>query len=110
MLGASLLPEACDKATSLTRAGSIFVRSISAFRMTAPSSPAPIDDRLPPNLPTGVRIGATMAARRRVISGLRLLSVKIGRAHVCTPVTNAHLVCRLLLEKKKQEHTTCNKQ
>src|SRR3546814_7493619 len=23
---------------------------------------------------------------------------KIGRAHVCTPVTNAHLVCRLLLE------------
>src|SRR3546814_4199282 len=24
---------------------------------------------------------------------------KIGRAHVCTPVTNAHLVCRLLLEK-----------
>src|SRR3546814_9470160 len=24
---------------------------------------------------------------------------KIGRAHVCTPVTHAHLVCRLLLEK-----------
>src|SRR3546814_7519136 len=30
---------------------------------------------------------------------LRVL--KIGRAHVCTPVTNAHLVCRPLLEKKK---------
>src|SRR3546814_8706287 len=27
---------------------------------------------------------------------------QIGRAHVCTPVTNAHLVCRLLLEKKKE--------
>src|SRR3546814_12873573 len=27
---------------------------------------------------------------------------QIGRAHVRTPVTNAHLVCRLLLEKKKQ--------
>src|SRR3546814_2051376 len=26
---------------------------------------------------------------------------KIGRAHVCTPVTSAHLVCRLLLENKK---------
>src|SRR3546814_1239727 len=26
---------------------------------------------------------------------------QIGRAHVCTPVTNAHLVCRLLLEKNK---------
>src|SRR3546814_9758798 len=25
---------------------------------------------------------------------------KIGRAHVCTPVTNAHSVCRLLLEKQ----------
>src|SRR3546814_7049076 len=25
---------------------------------------------------------------------------QIGRAHVLTPVTNAHLVCRLLLEKK----------
>src|SRR3546814_1660778 len=25
-----------------------------------------------------------------------------GRAHVCTPVTNAHLVCRLLLAHKKQ--------
>src|SRR3546814_2019837 len=27
---------------------------------------------------------------------------EIGRAHVCTPVTNAHLVCRLLLEQQKQ--------
>src|SRR3546814_9706849 len=25
---------------------------------------------------------------------------EIGRAHVCTPVTNATLVCRLLLDKK----------
>src|SRR3546814_5728469 len=29
-----------------------------------------------------------------------LQKLKIGRAHVWTPVTNAHLVCRLLLEKK----------
>src|SRR3546814_1365404 len=29
---------------------------------------------------------------------------KIGRAHVRTPVTNAHLVCRLLLEKKKYKN------
>src|SRR3546814_10905349 len=27
---------------------------------------------------------------------------QIGRAHVGTPVTNAHLVCRLLLVKKKE--------
>src|SRR3546814_4246212 len=28
---------------------------------------------------------------------------QIGRAHACTTVTNAHLVCRLLIEKKKKE-------
>src|SRR3546814_2038550 len=27
---------------------------------------------------------------------------EIGRAHVCTPVTHAHIVCRLLLETKTQ--------
>src|SRR3546814_4878499 len=30
---------------------------------------------------------------------LREIENEIGRAHVCTPVTNAHLVCRLPLEK-----------
>src|SRR3546814_6402090 len=29
---------------------------------------------------------------------------QIGRAHVCTPVTHAHLVCRILLEKKKKRY------
>src|SRR3546814_6118764 len=32
----------------------------------------------------------------------RKTGAEIGRAHVCTPVNNAHLVCRLLLEKKQQ--------
>src|SRR3546814_10359908 len=35
---------------------------------------------------------------------------QIGRAHVCTPVTNAHLVCRLLLEKHKITQTQQYKQ
>src|SRR3546814_1380247 len=39
------------------------------------------------------------AANPRLILGVR--RQQIGRAHVCTPVTNAHLVCRLLLEIKK---------
>src|SRR3546814_4136858 len=30
------------------------------------------------------------------------LGVQIGRAHVCTPVTNEQLVCRLLLEENKK--------
>src|SRR3546814_2763671 len=29
---------------------------------------------------------------------------QIGRAHVWTPVTNAHLVCRLLLEQKNTHY------
>src|SRR3546814_10538190 len=33
--------------------------------------------------------------------GFHLQEGQIGRAHVLTPVTNAHIVCRLLLEKKK---------
>src|SRR3546814_1053588 len=32
------------------------------------------------------------------------LTTQIGRAHVSTPVTNAHLVCRILLVKKKHTH------
>src|SRR3546814_10691956 len=31
-----------------------------------------------------------------------VVTAEIGRAHVRTPVTNAHLVCRLLLEKNKK--------
>src|SRR3546814_10804801 len=34
-----------------------------------------------------------------------LAAWEIGRAHVCTPFTNAPLVCRLPLEKKKQTMT-----
>src|SRR3546814_10353287 len=33
-------------------------------------------------------------------------NLEIGRAHVWTPVTNAHLVCRLLLEKKKTDNNS----
>src|SRR3546814_4021700 len=40
----------------------------------------------------------------RLILGVSRRSSRgeIGRAHVCTPVTNAHLVCRLLHEKKNK--------
>src|SRR3546814_5153249 len=31
--------------------------------------------------------------------------LQIGRAHVSTPVTNAQLACRLLLEQKNKTHT-----
>src|SRR3546814_8801005 len=35
------------------------------------------------------------------------LGRQIGREHVRTPVTNAQLVCRLLLEKKKNRSSDC---
>src|SRR3546814_4024198 len=37
------------------------------------------------------------------------LLVEIGRAHVCTPVTNAKLGCRLLLAKKKNKPNSTQK-
>src|SRR3546814_9402583 len=42
---------------------------------------------------------ARFGSLRRPRAGQRL--AQIGRAHVCTPVTNAHLVCRTPLENKK---------
>src|SRR3546814_9271150 len=49
-------------------------------------------------------------ARRLHPSGLVEFGIgfghEIGRAHVRTPVTNAHLVCRLLLEKNTTKTTT----
>src|SRR3546814_7084202 len=49
-------------------------------------------------------LGFTGLGNTLIMMGVRYDSEQgrqIGRAHVCTPVTNAHLVCRLLLEKKK---------
>src|SRR3546814_8909238 len=47
-----------------------------------------LSDEYRPRLRKFLRMKPPLAARSRAI----------GRAHVCTPVTNAHLVCRLLLE------------
>src|SRR3546814_10351940 len=44
------------------------------------------------------------AVAAAALDALRDSFGQIGRAHVSTPVTNAHLVCRLLLEKKKQNN------
>src|SRR3546814_2233525 len=39
------------------------------------------------------------------IDGVKLSPGKIGRAHVRTPDTNAHLVCRLMLDTKNLTHS-----
>src|SRR3546814_6721455 len=51
--------------------------------------------RARPRFKTGFAAGATIYHKE---------GGKIGRAHVCTPVTNAHLGCRLMLEKQKEQH------
>src|SRR3546814_1510998 len=72
--------------------------------------PAPVDMWQRPGDP---RAEITLRHLLQMRSGLRHTeagdppyesSEEIGRAHVCTPVTNAHLVCRLLLEKKNDTH------
>src|SRR3546814_6630616 len=42
------------------------------------------------------QLGASVVSRDNID-----MRAQLGRAHVRTPVTNAHLVCRLLLEKIK---------
>src|SRR3546814_6168970 len=61
----------------------------------------------------GLEVHAQVTSQAKLFSGaatafgaepntqVSLIDAEIGRAHVCTPVTNAHLVCRLLLEQKK---------
>src|SRR3546814_8938665 len=41
---------------------------------------------------------------RQLLSRIEVPDTEIGRAHVWTPVTNAHLVCRLLLDTKNTPH------
>src|SRR3546814_3030900 len=48
---------------------------------------------------------ASTSGRRSPLWDKKREQQEIGRAHVRTPVTNAHLVCRLLLENKKHPHT-----
>src|SRR3546814_8326907 len=65
---------------------------------------------------TGADSENALGTRRRAGAGRRSApapqadihvahDTEIGRAHVGTPVTNAQLVCRLLLEKKKNTTT-----
>src|SRR3546814_9105896 len=68
-------------------------------------------------LQAGVTLGAgaevTIGANAQA-AGIRTVEAgagdvdarKNGRAHVCTPVTNAHLVCRLLLDKQTERRNT----
>src|SRR3546814_9717004 len=52
------------------------------------------------------RLGAPLTLRNPAkLNSISTGAYKIGREHVCTPVTNAHIVCRLLLEKTNTHST-----
>src|SRR3546814_9497385 len=50
-------------------------------------------------------VGLQRVGHGQAVGGVPVVAAKIGRAHVCTPVTNAQIVCRLLLEKNKRTRT-----
>src|SRR3546814_6919739 len=41
-------------------------------------------------------LGAIWLEVPAIVRSASVIGIKIGRAHVCTPVTSAHLLCRLL--------------
>src|SRR3546814_6114207 len=53
----------------------------------------------------GFRLSDAMARQGNAFPPLyrAMVAAEIGRAHVCTTVTNAHIVCRLLLETKNKK-------
>src|SRR3546814_2912152 len=55
--------------------------------------------------PLSMSSRSVRSLRYGVLADLITSAAQIGRAHVLTPVTNAPLVCRLLLEKKKHNKT-----
>src|SRR3546814_10908190 len=73
----------------------------SGHRASSKAGPLLLYGRVGQRPRTGKSQGQDRADRQ---SACPLRPREIGRAHVCTPVTNAHLVCLLLLEKKNKSH------
>src|SRR3546814_4071813 len=100
----------------LGRTGESIARGLGVAGLQSVSARHPPQQRVP------VRLGDCRALPHRLAPGALFLPVElpvavgeiadrpfgdegeeIGRAHVCTPVTNAHLVSRLMLENEKHE-------
>src|SRR3546814_1805039 len=77
---------------------------VSAAAPVAVAAAAPAEGGAAAEVQTEFDVILAAAGEKKinVIKEVRAIT-EIGRAHVCTPVTNAHLVCRLLLEQKKQQ-------
>src|SRR3546814_4701660 len=76
------------------------------------SPPPTIDrpiDRLPVTAVDPESVGKVRRAEQSIYRTVYRGRREIGRAHVCTPVPNAHLVCRLLLQKKNYTQIDCGR-
>src|SRR3546814_10489003 len=75
-------------------------------RTRCPDAHDEIAKRSPRSPPGGVKTEGLSDIQSSINFRGPATQPEIGRAHVRTPVTNAHLVCRLLLEKKKTANKT----
>src|SRR3546814_2622116 len=98
----NLFDENPHSATVRYRADILFLRlarSVWAWARCPDSTRQP---SMRPSSPTSQVINRILSQRWVMVTPQRFILVRheIGSAHDCTPVTNAHLVCRLLLEQK----------
>src|SRR3546814_8489074 len=96
---------ACGR-TSFEAIIGVRVNATNADSATAPASATDNSRNRRPVLPSMKPTGRNTATSTVVVAitanATCLVPRQIGRAHVCTPVTTAPLVCRLLLGKNKQ--------
>src|SRR3546814_9083771 len=83
--------------TMLARAADYLEREFDAFTSTALAMLEPITIIL-----MGCIVAVIILSILLPILQLQSLTGEIGRAHVCTTVHNAQIVCRLLLDNKKK--------
>src|SRR3546814_9252231 len=95
-----------DGVSAVVTGGSSGLGAATAARLIGAGAKVVITDLGPPaggHSVAGTEFrAADIRVEEEVRAAMEAASSQIVRAHVCTPVTNAHLVCRLLLEKKNQ--------
>src|SRR3546814_2138955 len=87
---------------------------LSSIAFVATTAPGWAQDQLSTVSPAAAQSSTSGLAGDIVVTARRReenlqdvpVAIKIGRAHVCTPATNSHLVCRLLLDNKKNKHNS----